>query len=60
MNEYTIKDFSNRESYLNFVDYLLNNSDLFSLSFIKRSENELSTDTSDYISKILEPYIVME
>jgi len=60
MNEYTIKDFSNRESYLNFVDYLLNNSDLFSLSFIKRSENELSTDTSDDISKILEPYIVME
>ena len=56
MKRYYLNDFENKETYIRFIEYMVLNSDSFSLIYFKYRENEKYTTTVKEIQTLLKPY----
>ena len=56
MKQYYLEDFKNKEQYCKFINYMVENSDKFSLVYFKYSENGKVKSTVKEMEKLLRPY----
>ncbi|MBE6809301.1 MAG: hypothetical protein E7524_07520 [Ruminococcaceae bacterium] len=56
MKSYYIDKFDNKDSYISFIKYMLNNSETFSLVYFKYCENEKTKKSAKIIQNLLKPY----
>ena len=56
INSYFINEFKNREDYINFIKYFVQNSDAFSFVYFKYTKNERVKESVKNIKKLLQPY----
>ena len=56
MKKYYLEDLNSKEQYCKFINYMVKNSDKFSLVYFKYSENEKVKSTAKEIGKLLKPY----
>lgn len=56
MKSFYLENINNKESYCRFIDYMISNSDSFSLVYFKYKENEKTRNTVKEIKNLLAPY----
>ena len=56
MKSFYLENIKSKESYCHFIDYMISNSDSFSLVYFKYKENEKTKNTVKKIKKLLAPY----
>ena len=56
MKKYYLEDLNSKEQYCKFINYMVKNSDKFSLVYFKYSENEKVKSTAKEMGKLLKPY----
>lgn len=56
INSYFINEFKNKEDYIYFIKYFVQNSDAFSFVYFKYTKNERVKESVKNIKKLLQPY----
>lgn len=58
MNEYWLEDFNNKENYLQFVEYMVEKSDAFSLVYFRYHKSEKIKSNVKEIKTLLRPFLI--
>ena len=56
MKSYLLNDFSEKEAYLRFIDYMLDESEAFSLVYFKYDKREPTKKSTNEVAEMLKPY----